>query len=799
MDPHPTRSRPALAEHLAALVPDALSAFGVKGCAVAVVERTDGKSPALTLCKGYGSQDDPSGSCAPLPVDEYISTFDIGCLTDSFVTVALARLLESSGEEFDLPVQAWSPHSRLPVRSSTMTGLTLGQLASNSCGLPQHHPLRIAMLRRSVDEVVASLDRVPVVGHLPHTFPRRSDIGMLLLQKLAGHQYHGKGIECLVHEQVLSLLGLHHTTPSIKISRPDAKRGSIPALAIEKPLHAPEPETDAAGSAAGASTPAGFLRSPHFDSLSSTAMDMGQWLLFLINGGKLNDDAWLISSSILQQFWSPMRVIPRDEAIDFPEWKGAAVGLGWETCVYRGLDRVGIRSGRACMAIFPNEGCGVIVLSTSPSMMALALCNQVVDWIIDGDMSTPWIERLKDVQRAKLAKAATLEHYLEPQPILTPGASGSSLRLIRPLVDYIGFYQNTEFCHGVSVFLNPEGNLEFHWGPGLHGFLEHHVHDIFILSIPDDTDENRDWKWNELSQSRLLVTFVPGYSGAVQAMYVRWNDTVEETKYPRMSPAISRSRIGSFPNIVPQVLTGFQARRSVPHLSKLEEVAEAENRRATATTTPEAPAAVPSTAVHDSAFTVSAMAVHGATDSAATHPEVPGSNASKETLESRAVKSPSRPPPPPPQQQSARSLAATGITVDTAMPGSHRSSAAARPSTASTASQAEHIRNSANSSGQNASLSEAQVSDPCSRTSVEGVIHSVDATTREAESEGRRFSSPIRRLQETSKPSFASQPSSPLGNEVMDGPERTATPPRSATSPTRRPLPAVPADSTPRE
>lgn len=366
-----------------------MEAYDVPGLAIAVV--SDGE---VALARGYGVLERGKAGA----IDEN-TVFAIASNTKAFVATTLAWLAHEGELSLDDRVvdrlqgfRAWDPYTTKEMR--------LRDLVSHRSGLDTW--------AGDLMWIGAKIDTATLLSRLPELEPKgglRSGYGYSnLMFVVAGEVIRsvtGKPWDTVVRERLLQPLGMQRTSTTVR------------ALAEQDNVATPHAETDDGQrivayldlDAAGAA-----------GSLNSSVADMALWLRVQLDEGRLGDRE-IVPAEVIAQTRVPHTPIPLTPDDTAPVLRHlAAYGLGWFLYDYRGRLVVthsgGLPGMTSRVAMVPEEGIGVVVLTNSESPASSLLAYDVLDGYLGG----PEVDHLARAQE-RAAKKEAEKGEAEEEPV----------------------------------------------------------------------------------------------------------------------------------------------------------------------------------------------------------------------------------------------------------------------------------------------------------------------------------------------------------------------------------------------
>ncbi len=331
-------------------------AYHVPGAAIAVV-----KGDEVVFARGFGLADIEKAT--PATAD---TRFFIGSTTKAFTATLVGMLVDDGVMTWDDPVERHLPYFKLAIDSDNEDArATMRDILSHRTGFP-----RMSMLwasgSLSADEVLHQAAQAEPYAPYRSRFYYNN-----VMYSAAGSAAAAAGGESwhkLIDKRILNPLGMKNTQTSIREARggPSVARGYAWNEHLEEfKLHAPGPDSQGVDAVA----PAG--------SISSTALDMGKWLRFLLSEGAV-DGKQLVSTEALQQTWSQQINIGG----------GVGYGMGWMLRDWQGQRMIAhdgaIPGGFSTVVVLlPESDLGFVVLSNSfPSVFPSLFINLVPNTLL---------------------------------------------------------------------------------------------------------------------------------------------------------------------------------------------------------------------------------------------------------------------------------------------------------------------------------------------------------------------------------------------------------------------------------
>jgi CubicO group peptidase (beta-lactamase class C family) len=430
---------------------EAQRAWPVPGLSVAIVK--DGR---IVLEKGYGVRDIRGAE----PVDEH-TLYAIASNSKAFTAAALAQQVDAGTLSWDDRVLDHLPWFRLYEDYVTQE-MRVRDLLSHRSGLGTFSgDLLWYGTPYSAEEVVRR------ARFLPQAFPFRSGYGYSnlmfiaageVLRKVSGQDWHD-----YVEEHFFTPLGMTRSVTSTN-DLPGKEDVATPHKYWGGENHAIEwYNWDAMGAAGG---------------IVSSVHDMAQWLTAQLAGGELGG-ARLFGSERQREMWSvqnPQAVSAAYQA-RYPSTHFRGYGMGWSLNDYLGRKVISHGGGYDGMysqvALVPEEGLGVVVLTNAMTDVAGALVYRVLDAYLGGEPRDWAGEALPRWKESRTAFEARQEAFEQNR---IPGTEPSL-----PLEKYEGTYGGDLYGDATVTLEGESLVLRLLPNPDLVADLEHLHYDTFLI------------------------------------------------------------------------------------------------------------------------------------------------------------------------------------------------------------------------------------------------------------------------------------------------------------------------------
>lgn len=455
----------------------------IPGVAVAIVK--DGK---VVLAKGFGVKEHGK----PGKVDEH-TLFAIASNTKAFTSAALAMLVDEGKIDWDDRVRDYLPYFTLydPYVSNEMR---VRDLLCHRTGLVTFSGDLLWYETPYTAEEVIKRTRF-----LKPKYGFRSRFGYSNIMFMAAGEVipavTGKSWKEFITERIIKPLGMKTTnvgTGELKnydnVATPHFidLEGNVIKVAYTT--------SDTVGAAA---------------AVNSNASDMAQWLMMLLNNGKLKDKQYL-SENRLREMWTPHVSFMVSEGYQkrYPTTHFRGYGLGWGMQDYKGRKLIAHGGGLDGMiskvTIVPEIGLGIVILTNSINSLPTPLTFKILDMYLGGSQND-WCATALDSykkhaekQKKQMAEAAKKDKEIQAKQTADIN-----------LQDYTGRYGGP--MYGDATIALEKGILVLRLLPApiFVSHLEHLQYDTFRLKL------------------RNKFSFIPKGTGTVQFLRDAQGNIVE--------------------------------------------------------------------------------------------------------------------------------------------------------------------------------------------------------------------------------------------------------------------------------
>jgi CubicO group peptidase (beta-lactamase class C family) len=464
-------------------VESAMKDWNVKGCAVAIV-----KNGKIVYTKGFGFRDVKNN----LPVTPN-TLFAIGSCTKAFTSASVCLLVDEGKMDFDKPVITYYPNFKMQDDYVT-THITVRDLLCHRSGLPRHDFVWYGADNLTRKDVVDGLRYLEPSKGFRETWQYQN--GMFGVAGYLVDLVSGDSWENFVAKNIFQPLGMKSSNFSVNESQKSSDFAKPYAERKFEVKEIPFRNIDAMG-------PAG--------SINSNVVDMANWVIMQINGGKFNGNQ-VVSDGSIRQTQTPIMVVPSplNDEVFYNMY-----GMGWMITSYRGhlrLEHGGNIDGFSASTCFlPRDSIGIVVLTnmdgtTLPSVVR----NYAIDKIL-GLSEIDWSGRL--IGDMKKAKEMAKEQEGKKDPNQVEGTMPS-----HELKAYVGKYEHPAY-----------GTVEITLGDNkliadLHSMkadLKHYHYDIFETTESDIIPD-------------IKITFYTGIKGDIDRITIPLQTGVKDIEFKKV-------------------------------------------------------------------------------------------------------------------------------------------------------------------------------------------------------------------------------------------------------------------------
>ncbi|MGZ8538838.1 MAG: serine hydrolase, partial [Flavisolibacter sp.] len=457
----------------------ALKTWKTAGFAVAVVEKNK-----IIYAKGFGYRDFEK----KIPVTPS-TLFAIGSCTKAF-TASLLGILQKDGKlDIDKPAQQYLPDLNFYTPELT-SQVTLRDMMSHRTGLPRHDISWYLFSTGNRDSLYRRIQFQQPTQPLRKLWQYNNF--MFVAQGSVAEKITGKTWEENIKEKILVPLKMHQTVFTVQDMARHANAAKGYALKKDSLIYkVPYYNINAAG-------PAG--------SINSSVLEMSNWVITWINGGKFNGQEILPSAYVIDAMSSQTVVIGAPPSKEKPDIHFTNYGLGWSLSSYKGHYRVdhggNIDGFSANTSFFPTESIGIIVLTNQDrSSIPSIVRNLVADRLLN-EKYFDWNTDLRlAFEKTKKQTEESLKTKTDPRK---KGTKPS-----HPLKDYEGLY--THPGYGTFDIFEKDDSL-FAYTSSHTVWLRHYHYDIFTPYLLEDMS------YDTTEANIFSIEFNTGVSGDIESL-----------------------------------------------------------------------------------------------------------------------------------------------------------------------------------------------------------------------------------------------------------------------------------------
>lgn len=469
------------------------------GFAVAVVSKDK-----IIYAKGFGYRDYENKT----PVTP-TTQFAIGSCTKAFTSSLIGLLDKDNKLELDKPATSYLP--ALHFFNDNMNNMvTLRDMMSHRTGLPRHDYSWYLFNTTSRDSLLRRIQYHEPTAAIRQTWQYNNF--MFLVQGMIAEKLTGKSWEENIKEKIFSPLGMSSSNLSIH----DLKKNKEAAFGYTVYKDSLIRKTDYYD--INAMGPAG--------SINSNVMEMANWVMTWINGGKFNGKEVLPANYVKEAISSQMVISGALPDKEIPDAFFANYGFGWMLSSYRGHYRVehggNIDGFSASTSFFPSDSIGIIVLTNQNASAVTGIVRNIISDRILGIKPIDWNGRRNEAD-AKAKKAAK-----EAEKNVTSNKKAGT-KPSHSQKDYAGVYSNPGY--GELEITNTNDSLILHTQNG-DIWLRHYHYDVFeALNI--DKESGID----TTAQENLKIQFQMTAAGEISSVLMGLQPGLKDIEFTRTTKA----------------------------------------------------------------------------------------------------------------------------------------------------------------------------------------------------------------------------------------------------------------------
>ena len=437
-----------------ALVEKATNELNVPGIALAVV-----KSSEVVHIKGYGVQSIENST--PVNTD---TLFQVASISKSFVTAALAKLVDENKLSWDDKVIDYLPHFQMYDPWVTRE-FTIRDLLTHRSGLPQGAGDLLqwpdAGAHATPDEIISALK------YLKPTSSFRSEYAynnlMYTVAKEIIRDITKMPWDQYVEKALIAPLKMTHCVANPTRIHIPSKR-AIPHMVVD-----------------------GTLKTTFFkddNQINCDIAGMAKWAQLFLSKGKLPDGQDLLSEKQHAEMWKPI-TLKKVAYIDqkYAQTHFQAYGLGWNLMDFHGHLHVShggaVQGMTSHIAFLPEKDVAVIALTNQWSRAAQGLTATILEHYIEAE-PTNYIDVYTEGRKR-------YEAYIKQQKKIEKPLQPGTTKPPMPLTQYAGTYKDNWYGTVDVTATGSDLNIKFSRGNALTGELKHLEGNRFVAKWYDRT------------------------------------------------------------------------------------------------------------------------------------------------------------------------------------------------------------------------------------------------------------------------------------------------------------------------
>jgi CubicO group peptidase (beta-lactamase class C family) len=386
------------------------------GVAVAVI-----KKDQIYYARGFGYRDYEK----KLPVTPN-TIFAIGSCSKAFTAGLLGILREEGKLDFETPVRNYLPE--LVFNNDDLNAhVTLRDMMSHRTGLSRYDLSWYSFGAPSRDSLLYRIRYM--VPNEPLRYTWQYNNFMFMAQGIVAEKLTGKSWEENIRTRIFDSLGMSHSTTSLDGFK--VEDAAIGYTVVKDSNLKKEQYKDIA-----IIGPAG--------SINSNVLDMSNWMIAWINGGKFNGKQVLPATYVTEAISSQMIMGGGRPEKETPDIHVSNYGLGWMLASYKGHYRVehggNIDGFSASTCIFPSDSIGIIVLTNQTNSPVPTIVRNIVADRMLGLKYYAWNDTMMKKITDMKAKQKEVQ---KPDTVETKMKGWDVLR--SNLADYTGTYTSNAF------------------------------------------------------------------------------------------------------------------------------------------------------------------------------------------------------------------------------------------------------------------------------------------------------------------------------------------------------------------
>ena len=466
------------------------------GVSIAVVEKNK-----VVYAGGFGYRDYEK----KLPVTA-TTLFAIGSCTKAF-TGSLLGMLEKEGKvDLDKPVRNYLPELKF-YNEHLNNHVTLRDMMCHRTGLPRHDYSWYGSTA-SRNELLARIEFQEPSAELREKWQYNNF--MFLAQGVVVEKLTGKSWEDNMREKILNPLGMTNTKMSISDMEKSADHSLAYSVKNDSIIEViPYRNIDAIG-------PAG--------SVNSCSLDMANWLITWVNGGKFNGKEIIPAGYVTQATSSQMSMGGGVPSKENPDLFLANYGFGWMISSYRGHMRIehggGIDGFITTTGFYPTDSIGIFVVSNQRGV-STSIRNFIADRLLKLSYRNWSGQQLEAAKKAnEAAKAMANSDSLNRKPNTKP---------LHDAEEYVGIYENKGYGQ-IKIFRENDTTwADFNEaGKRTKTYLQHYHYDVFRIRSTEETAESKD---------ATKVLFITNTKGEIESIQAKFEQGVKDLVFEKLPPA----------------------------------------------------------------------------------------------------------------------------------------------------------------------------------------------------------------------------------------------------------------------
>ncbi len=460
--------------------------WNIPGMAVAIV-----KDDSILLARGFGKRDLDED----LPVTSS-TLFAIGSTTKAFTSLVVGTLVDEGKLDWDTPVSEYMPNFKIYDEYAT-THLTVRDLLTHVSGLPRHDLMWYGA-EFSRQELFDRLRYLEPTAEVRQKWQYQNL--MFMVAGLLAERVTGMTWEELVEERIFKIIGMKNATLSVDEMQ---KRSDFSWPYTESEDTSKKIDfrnIDAIG-------PAG--------SINAGVDEMAQWLRLNLSGGEI-DGKRVIQEETLSEIHAPQAIISNDPGVEGMMFN--LYGMGWMINSYRGHQLLhhggGIDGFVSHVAILPDDGIGIVVLTNQPTGLPQSAVLDIIDILLG---LQPFDHIVSGLQQHEMTRAQLEQIKADEEAARVTGTSPTF-----PIGEYTGLYEHPGYGI-IQIDVDEEKLMAIHHGDSTP--MRHYHYDVFHAG------------GDEQSSGGTAVSFEHDPGGGISAFYVTLEPSLDPIRFVKLPPA----------------------------------------------------------------------------------------------------------------------------------------------------------------------------------------------------------------------------------------------------------------------